>query len=172
LTKPIGTGIIATATKKKAASEADEMILVKQLTKLNSIGFEMGKLKAVHSMTDVTGFGLLGHLIEMAEASKCTAILNYHHVPLMEDAHIHDYLSQSMIPGGSGRNFSSYGHKAQSITKEQQNLLCDPQTNGGLLIAIDPNFKMEFENILRSKGELVHCIGEMIEQKEKSVLID
>lgn len=93
-------------------------------------------------MTDVTGFGLLGHLVELAEGSGLTAHLRYDAVPRLPS--VDHYLAEGCIPGGTLRNFDSYGHKIGALTEDQKHLLCDPQTSGGLLVAVSPEGEAEF----------------------------
>lgn len=137
LTKPLGVGVLSTAVKKGLLPEEQYSVLLKQLTTLNKVGEALGKLDAVHAMTDVTGFGLLGHLLEMAGSSGVSVELNYSAVPKMKDLPV--YLQQGIAPGATARNWASYGHKvrieAGVDTQEALKLLPDPQTNGGLLIA-------------------------------------
>jgi len=122
-------------------------------------------------MTDVTGFGLLGHLIEMAEGANLTAELNYSKIPLIDDLNF--YISQMCVPDNSFRNWSGYDPKVAGITGDSLLTLCDPQTNGGLLIVVDVNSKKEFENLLANEGlkEFVEPIGAMKTKKDKVVII-
>ena len=140
LTKKIGVGILTTAEKKGLLKEAHKTLAADQMMQLNRIGEELGKLNVVHAMTDVTGFGLLGHLIEMAEGSGLTADLNFAAVPLITPD-LESYVSAGSVPGGTNRNMDSYGHKVSftdpSIQALQRAILADPQTSGGLLIAVD-----------------------------------
>ncbi len=140
ITKPLGVGILATAQKKGMLSEEQLFKLVRQLTTLNKIGEELGQINGVHAMTDVTGFGLAGHLVEMAEGSGVTAELNFHTIHILEDATY--CLAQNIMPGATARNWSSYGHKinvSENLNhKLITSILPDPQTNGGLLIAVEP----------------------------------
>ncbi len=147
LTKNIGVGIITTAQKKGIAKEDDLQRAIDSMTTLNKVGAALGKLKSVHALTDVTGFGLLGHLIEMAEGSNLTAEINLSQIPLLQN--IEDYLKQNCVPGGTKRNWKSYGHKVSAISERSINILCDPQTSGGLLVAVDPNDLDEFKSIMQ-----------------------
>lgn len=137
LTKPLGVGVLATAVKRAVMRDDDYAVLLKQLTTLNKAGEALGKLDAVHAMTDVTGFGLMGHLIEMAEGSGLSVDLTYSALPKISG--LEDYLKQGTVPGATARNWSSYGSKVHienSIDADlATKLLPDPQTNGGLLIA-------------------------------------
>jgi len=134
LTKPLGVGILTTAEKKGQLQPQDSHIAKESMCILNSIGMQVARLPGIHSMTDVTGFGLLGHLIEMCEGSGVAAELEFAHIPVFNN--IFHYINDNCLPGGTQRNFSSYGHKIAPLTTVQRSLLCDPQTSGGLLIAV------------------------------------
>jgi selenide,water dikinase len=171
LTKKIGVGILTTAEKKEKLKEEHIGVAAKQMMQLNSLGEKLGTLKYVHAMTDVTGFGLLGHLIEMAEGANLSAELNYSKVPLINDLNF--YISQMCVPDNSFRNWSGYDPKTSGITGDSLLTLCDPQTNGGLLIAIDAKSQNEFEQLLVAEGfkEFAQPIGRMKTKGEKVVQI-
>lgn len=155
MTKPLGTGIISSAQKRGKASEDDVRIAVDIMTKLNSVGYELAKLDAVHAMTDVTGFGLLGHLIEMCEGSKLSADLDYNSIPLIPG--IEKYTAQFIFPDNVYRNWNAYEKKVSGINGPAFITLCDPQTSGGLLIAVDPGQKKAVDEIFR-EAELENMI--------------
>ncbi len=171
ITKKIGVGILTTAEKKGLLKAEHQGVAVKQMMALNKIGEQFGTLNYVNAMTDVTGFGLLGHLIEMAEGANLTAELSYSKVPLIDDLNF--YTSQMCVPDNSFRNWSSYDPKVSGITGDSLLTLCDPQTNGGLLITIDEKFKKEFEHVLIKEGlkEFAQPIGVMKNREEKIVSI-
>lgn len=150
LTKALGVGILTTAQKKGILKAEHADVASQSMAKLNSIGEVLGKLSYVKAMTDVTGFGLLGHLVEMCEASKLQAFVEFDKVPKMDmlDA----YLDQKSIPGGTNRNWTSYGHHIAELTDRQKYILADPQTSGGLLVAIESAHANEFEVILRKNN--------------------
>lgn len=141
LTKPLGVGILTTAQKKGILQPEHLQIAPKQMMQLNKIGTELGQLKSVKALTDVTGFGLLGHLTEMCEGSNLNAEIEFSKVPKISEAEA--YRLQKAIPGGTNRNFDSYGHKVGALTDEQKHYLCDPQTSGGLLVAVEPENRQE-----------------------------
>jgi selenide,water dikinase len=172
LTKPLGTGVLSTATKRGAASKEHQEILLKQLIQVNSIGGQLGKQQVVHSMTDVTGFGLLGHAIEMAKASGLSIELDYSSIPLMNEAGFSDYLNQFMIPDNTFRNFNAYKDDVNSLSGEQLQVLCDPQTNGGLLISVDPSGIQEIEDLFASEGINHWKIGKVVERKDKIIQVN
>lgn len=142
LTKPLGVGMITTAHKRRLASTEDYNMAVKSMTQLNSMGYELGKLDYVKAMTDVTGFGLLGHLLEMCEASGLSSEIEYSKIPLLKN--VPEYASKMIYPDITFRNWKSYEGKVSGIGSESLLTLCDPQTSGGLLIAVDPRHENEF----------------------------
>lgn len=150
LTKPLGVGILSTAQKRGVLKPEDAQIALQSMSALNKIGEVMGHLEEVKAMTDVTGFGLLGHLAEMCEGSNLQAVVEFDKVPKI--AAIDEYLAQGCIPGGTNRNWASYGHKIAPITDGQKYILADPQTSGGLLIAVDTDDVPGFEGVLRANG--------------------
>lgn len=135
LTKPLGTGILAKALKVDQLSTPDLFRLLQITTELNSIGQHLGKLPYVHALTDVTGFGLLGHLLELTDASGCGAELQLANIPLIPG--LQAYLDALLVPDQVYRNWNSYGHRVEGITGPEFMYLCDPQTSGGLLISVD-----------------------------------
>jgi selenide, water dikinase len=142
LTKPLGVGILTTAQKKGVVADDDLRAVRDLMLELNDIGTELAEVGAVHSMTDVTGFGLLGHLIQMCEASGVHAEIEFAKTPQLDS--LPKYVAQKTFPGGTARNFSSYGHKVSSLSEQAKNVLCDPQTSGGLLVAVAPEGRDEF----------------------------
>ncbi|MCE3279095.1 MAG: selenide, water dikinase SelD [Bacteroidetes bacterium] len=171
VTKKIGVGILTTAEKKGLLREDHVGIAAKQMMNLNKSGEKFGKLDYVTAMTDVTGFGLLGHLIEMAEGANLTVELDYAKVPMINDLAF--YISQMCVPDNSFRNWSGYDPKVSGITGDSLLTLCDPQTNGGLLVTIKPEFKTDFEAVLKGEGmnEFAQPIGVMNKKSEKVVVI-
>ncbi|NUQ82894.1 MAG: selenide, water dikinase SelD [Bacteroidetes bacterium] len=162
LTKGLGVGILTTAEKRQILLESDKRVAAESMMKLNRIGADLGKLEAVHALTDVTGFGLLGHLAEMAGGSGVHATLYPDRIPRLTD--LTPYLEQKSVPGGTNRNFNSYGHQVSSLTPDQKALLCDPQTSGGLLIALSPDGTDQLRRLFNDHGIGVPAdpIGELI----------
>lgn len=169
ITKPIGIGILTTAEKKGLLRTEDEGKAIHWMTQLNNVGPALGKLEGVKSLTDVTGFGLLGHLGEMCEASQVSAIIDYRKVPVIPEALF--YLKQQAIPGGTLRNYQSYGHTIGSMSNDQRNMLCDPQTSGGLLIAATPESRDEVVSICSKQGVNVQFFGEIVQKQDKLIYI-
>lgn len=150
LTKALGVGILSTAQKKGLLAPEDAAIALRSMVTLNKLGEALGKIAAVKAMTDVTGFGLLGHLTEMCEGSGVSATIELNKVPTIPS--IYRYLEQGCIPGGTNRNWASYGSKISLTNDAQKHLLADPQTSGGLLIAVTPEGAPEVEQLLRDHG--------------------
>lgn len=168
LTKPLGVGIYTTAQKKGILKNEDFGTVRTSMLQLNEIGKDLGKLDCVKAITDVTGFGLLGHLIEMCQASHLSAEISFNNIPVFKS--IETYLEQKSIPGGTFRNFSSYGHLVSTISEEQKAILCDPQTSGGLLIAVTDD-DQEFKNLLIDQNMNLTPIGRMVESSEYVVSV-
>lgn len=175
LTKPIGIGILTTAEKRNALRHEDTGRAVTQMIQLNSIGSKLGLLENVTSMTDVTGFGLAGHLTEMAEGSETTMEIEWSNVPIIEG--IGYYLSQRIFPDATSRNWSSYGtgisfRKGVPVS-EAFSLLPDPQTNGGLLFTVKEEGVIEVQELLKQNGLQNHIspIGRVIEKTDKRVQV-
>lgn len=159
LTKPLGIGVLSTAQKQRKLRPEHEGLAVEVMCRLNAVGARLGALPAVKAMTDVTGFGLLGHLLEMCEGSGVQAELDFAAIPVL--APVPEYIEQGCVPGGTGRNFASYGHKAAALDDYQKALLCDPQTSGGLLVAVAPDGEDAVRHVLREAGIEAHRIGEL-----------
>ncbi len=172
LTKPLGVGILTTAEKKGVLLAEHKGLAANQMMQLNKIGETLGKIPEVHAMTDITGFGLLGHLIEMAEGSGLSAIIDMKNIPLASEK-IEYYIDLKAIPGGTVRNWDSYGNKVGDITEKDKNILADPQTSGGLLIAVDENDVGKISGILIEQGLSRHIqpIGKMSAEKDKRAYI-
>lgn len=162
LSKPIGTGIITTAAKKGIVTAEHLQTAITLMTTLNAAGEKLAWLEKVHAMTDVTGFGLFGHLIEMAEGSGLTAEIKASDLPLIPGISL--YLEQYAIPAITYRNWNSYGNKTDEPDVDLLHLGCDPQTSGGLLVAADPSLQKVLEEEFRFT-----YIGRLTEQQEKII---
>lgn len=162
LTKPLGVGILTTAQKGKKMRPEHQNLARDMMCELNSIGEEFAKIEGVMAMTDVTGFGLLGHLCEICEGSKLNARIFFAHIPIIEA--VEEYRREGCIPGGTQRNFDSYGHKIGPISEAQKQILCDPQTSGGLLVAVTPTAEAEVLAAAHSRGLSLANIGELTER--------
>jgi selenide,water dikinase len=167
LTKPLGIGILTTAEKKSKLRDEDVGVARDWMCTLNKPGSRFGKLAGVTAMTDVTGFGLLGHLVEMADGAQLTARLEYAAVPRLPG--IEHYLEQGCVPGGTLRNFDSYGDRIAPLGDAQRDLLCDPQTSGGLLVAVTASGEAEFVAVARELGLDLAPIGTVVERQAHAV---
>jgi selenide,water dikinase len=170
LTKPLGVGILTTAQKKGVLREEHADLAPRQMAQLNKIGEKLGALPPVKALTDVTGFGLLGHLVEMAEGSGLSAEIDFDAVPKLP--FVNDYLAQGSVPGGTHRNWASYGDKIADLPEERRLLLADPQTSGGLLVAVEPGGAVLFEEVLRENGFSLKPFGRLMERREQVVYVN
>jgi selenide,water dikinase len=153
LSKPLGVGILSAALKKEVLSEAGYQEMIALTTKLNKPGLALAQLEGVHALTDVTGFGLAGHLLEMARGSELMARVQWDAIPIIQEAVKH--VKADIFTGASTRNWAGYGGEVQltnNVALWQQNLLTDPQTSGGLLIACAPEQEAEVLSILNLGG--------------------
>lgn len=173
LTKPLGIGILTTAQKKGILKDEHATLARDVMVKLNKAGETFATLPYVHAMTDVTGFGLMGHLCELCEGADLSAEIDDANVPVIDRAVILDYLSQKSFPGGTTRNLDSYGHKLAPLAEEQKYILCDPQTSGGLLVCVDPSQVGDFLAVSRSLGlGDLEPIGRMTKQGAYRVTVN
>ncbi len=167
LGKPIGVGILSAALKKNVLNAAGYASMIASTTKLNTPGKALAQLTGVHALTDVTGFGVLGHLLELARGAGLTAQLDMSLIPLLPQ--VRQLAEQGCITGASGRNWQGYGHEvtlAPSISPVQQALLTDPQTAGGLLVSCAPDAVEQVLALFRKGGFAeAAVIGEMREGK-------
>lgn len=172
LTKGLGVGILTTAEKKGILKEEHRGIAAKQMMQLNKVGELLGCVKGVSAMTDVTGFGLLGHLVEMAEGSGLSAILDFKNVRLIIDD-LSTYVSNNCVPGGTIRNWDSYGNKIGTISEYQKTVLADPQTSGGLLISVEPSSLKEVQQILinHNLDAFIEPIGKFTASTDKVIMV-
>jgi selenide,water dikinase len=170
LTKKIGVGILTTAEKKGLLLNNELNLAAEQMMKLNKIGSILGKQNYVTAMTDVTGFGILGHLVEMAEGSGLSAEVEFDNIKLITD-NLVKYIKEGSIPGGTGRNWDSYGHKILLLDDEgeiKRTVLADPQTSGGLLVAVKTEAMSEMQALLNENDlqEFIVPIGKMVSKSE------
>lgn len=169
LTKPLGIGIMTTAEKQGKLLPKHAELAPNVMKALNSIGMRFSELDDVSSMTDVTGFGFLGHLIEMCQGSGVSAKIDFNAVPILEP--IKNYIDQGCIPGGCERNFQSFGDKVSPLSSQQKSILCDPQTSGGLLVAVNPKGKDVFEALSKQHGLILNPIGQIVPLTSPTVFV-
>ncbi|MBO0614899.1 selenide, water dikinase SelD [Thiothrix fructosivorans] len=169
LTKPLGIGILTTAQKRKVLLPEHSNLAIDTMCQMNTIGAQFGEMPAITALTDVTGFGLGGHLREMCEGSGLQAVIQFDQVPVLP--HIPQYLELDCSPGGAKRNFDSYGYALGAMTERQQQIICDPQTSGGLLVALAPEGEAEFLAVCQQAGLDLQPIGYLREPVADSPLI-
>lgn len=172
LTKPIGVGILATAQKRKILKPEHKNIARDSMVIMNKIGAAFAKLPYVKALTDVTGFGILGHLKEMCEASNVKATIDFDMIPLLDKEVIDYYIKQDCYPGGSKRNWESYSHVVGQLTDYQRTILTDPQTSGGLLVAVERTAQKEFELFAQANHLNLRPIGYFQDTDAQDALIE
>ena len=170
MTKPLGIGILTTAEKKGKLKPEHQGLVTTAMCQMNSIGSQFSQVEGVTAMTDVTGFGLLGHLIEICEGSNLSAVVFADKIKTLDG--VKDYIAQGCVPGGTGRNFESYGHKVGLLNEEQKAILCDPQTSGGLLVAVEPNSVQTVIEIAKDAGIDLYEVGELKPKSESDVVVE
>ena len=170
LTKPLGVGILSTAQKHDKLRPEHSHLAVEVMIRLNKAGERLGRIKGVRSMTDVTGFGLAGHLIEMCQASHTSAEIDFKALPLI-DSCVLEYIQMGCLPGGTQRNYESYGQNLSLTDTAQRDIVCDPQTSGGLLIGVSPDSFAEVTSILEAEKLWTQPVGTVISQGSHAVYI-
>lgn len=169
LTKPLGIGVLTTAEKQGKLKAEHKGLATKWMCQMNLLGSKLSNIEGVTAMTDVTGFGLLGHLSEICEGSNLNAEVDFANIKTLDG--VDDYIAQGCIPGGTNRNFDSYGHKIAPITDLQKAVLCDPQTSGGLLIAVNPDSEKAVFAVAENAGVELYPVGKLIERQVTSEFI-
>lgn len=167
LTKPLGIGILTTAQKQKKLADADLNTAADAMCQLNILGPNIAKIPQVNALTDVTGFGLAGHLLEMCHGAELGAKIDISLLPLLPNAQ--QYLEMGCIPGGTHRNFDSYGEHLPILTEQQKAIICDPQTSGGLLISVSTEGEAELQQLLSDNAIEPICIGELVDKSATTV---
>lgn len=171
LGKPLGVGIFADALKHLKLPEAGYAQMIASTTQLNRVGTTLGQLSGVHAMTDVTGFGLLGHLLEVCRGSGTSAEIQFHQVPVWSEALA--LAEAGFGPGAIKRNWASYGDHvtlSDSLTDWQRKLLCDPQTSGGLLVSCTPASAMTVLETFHQAGFTQSAvIGKIVESESADI---
>ena len=170
LTKPLGVGILSTAQKRGVLKPGHAHIARDLMCRSNAVGAELSKIPGVHAMTDVTGFGLAGHLLEMCQGSGLSATIRWEQVPVIPEAL--EYLSQGCYPDGSFRNWKSLGQHIQGAANmERMMLVSDPQTSGGLLIAASPASLPGVQRAILLEKGISRAIGIMTKVEDRSTNI-
>ncbi|MBI5914376.1 MAG: selenide, water dikinase SelD [Bacteroidetes bacterium] len=175
LTKPLGVGVLSTAGKRGALQPEHQSVMIENMVKLNRVGEALGKLPGVTAMTDVTGFGLLGHLLELADGSNLSAEIFYEKIPVLNG--VRSYIAQRIFPDATTRNWGSFGENISFgpgvNVLEAFTLLPDPQTNGGLLFSVKNEGLTEVKAVLEAAGlaGFAEPIGRLTAKKEKTAYI-
>ena len=169
LTKPLGIGVLSTAQKKKIVSQSDHKLAVNQMCALNDIGAKLSDLKGINAVTDVTGFGLAGHLLEVCKGSKVSAEIYFDKLPLLPN--ILKYIENDCVPGGAVRNFESYGRYLGDLSEIEKSIICDPQTSGGLLVSVSNEGLKDFLDLMKSNALDLQPIGKILDYSDKNKTI-
>jgi selenide,water dikinase len=156
----LGIGVLATALKRQKINPKDYQHLVEVTCQLNKIGEVLGNHEEVHALTDVTGFGLLGHALEMAEGANLSLQLDFKSLPLIEG--VQDYMQQFVFPDNTYRNWNAYSPKVIGVKGMELVPLCDPQTSGGLLISVAAEDKAWFVDTMLLHEQLFWEVGVFI----------
>ena len=164
MTKPLGVGILTTARKRGILLPQHAELAETSMLKLNKVGISLATLPEVNAMTDVTGFGLLGHLLEICKASNVSASVSRSLVPIL-DEYLYDYCDKGAVPGGSNRNWESCKNDIVGSNLYDKKIFCDPQTSGGLLITVQPERQAIVEKILKTHDCLFRPIGSIMPNK-------
>lgn len=166
LTKPLGVGMLTTAEKRGLLEAGHHGLARETMLKSNRIGVKLADVKGVNAMTDVTGFGLAGHLSEMCHASGVMAQIDFRKLPRLAEAEA--YRRQGAVPGGTLRNRDALGESFPAMDEAHWQWLCDPQTSGGLLLSVDPAWEDDVERIGREYGLTLHSFGVMKTRQGKA----
>ena len=161
---------MTTAEKRGILKPEHQYLARDAMCQMNLIGAEFSKLDEVKAMTDVTGFGLLGHLKEVCEGSNLRAEVNFADIQTLDG--VRDYIAKGSVPGGTNRNFESYGHLISPLTDEQKAILCDPQTSGGLLVAVELQAIEKIQQIANAMNVPLFRVGCLLEMDENRPLIE
>ncbi|MCR5974748.1 selenide, water dikinase SelD, partial [Salmonella enterica] len=170
LTKPLGIGVLTTAEKKSLLKPEHQGLATEVMCRMNVAGAAFANIDGVKAMTDVTGFGLLGHLSEMCQGAGVQALLCYQDIPKLPG--VEEYIALGAVPGGTDRNFASYGHLMGDMSREVRSLLCDPQTSGGLLLAVTPDAEDDVKATAAEFGIDLTAIGELVEARGGRAMVE
>lgn len=170
LTKPLGIGVLTTAEKKSLLKAEHRGLATETMCQMNKAGTAFAGIAGVKAMTDVTGFGLLGHLSEMCDGAGVQAQLTYSAIPKL--AGVEEYIAAGAVPGGTERNFASYGHLIGDMPASWRDLLCDPQTSGGLLLAVAPEAEAEVQAVAQEFALPLAAIGELVAARSGHPMIE
>ncbi len=170
LTKPLGIGVLTTAEKKSLLQPEHQGLARDVMCQMNIAGAAFANIPGVKAMTDVTGFGLLGHLSEVCQGAGVQAQVRYEAVPKLPG--VEEYIARGAVPGGTQRNFASYGHLMGTMPQAWRDLLCDPQTSGGLLLAVSPEAEDEVKATAAEFDISLSAIGELVTARAGRPMIE
>ena len=164
LTKPLGVGMVTTAQKKGLVQQEHLSAAESNMMHLNKVGAALGQIQGVHAMTDVTGFGLAGHGLEMARATGGELVVDGSALPTLDRRALEGYHASGCVPGGTRRNFASYGQDLilEDTSEFVRDLVCDPQTSGGLLVSVAQEDAKDVEAALMADGGKATPIGKVV----------
>jgi len=168
LTKPLGIGVLSTALKRGLLNETDYKILLDYTTKLNSVGEKLGTLPYVNAITDVTGFGFAGHLLEMLSNSGLSAVIQKQALPIIETAKA--FAQQFVFPDNTTRNYNDQAKHIEGMTDLDFIFYCDPQTSGGLLFSVSAEQEATMDLFLKEQNQFVAKIGKIVAKREKDIV--
>ena len=169
LTKPLGVGLISTAIKRGKAQASDIELASQSMRSLNRIGPSLARINGVNALTDVTGFGLLGHLTEIMTASALDANISWSRTPKLPN--LEHYVEKECVPGGTGRNYESIAKHLPTLSETQRAILCDPQTSGGLLVTVQLGAVDKVAAVLEGSGLPFNPIGRLSQQRNKEATL-
>jgi len=169
LTKPLGIGIHTTAEKQGKLQAAHRGLATELMCQANQVGALLAKLDGVHALTDVTGFGLAGHLMEMCRGANLSATISPAAIPELPG--LDDYITQGCVPGGTQRNFDALEHDLPTLTPRELAVLCDPQTSGGLLIAVSPDALGDVQKLLIKDALPSAVLGSLVPKNSGGSMI-
>ncbi|MFA6152227.1 MAG: selenide, water dikinase SelD [Chitinophagaceae bacterium] len=170
LTKPLGIGVMATALKRSLLNEEQYAALLSQTTSLNSIGAQLSGLPYVTAMTDITGFGFNGHLLEMLSGTNFSAIIKKDHLPVMESAKV--FAAQFVFPDNTTRNYNAQLAEIEGMTGLDFITYCDPQTSGGLLFSVSAGKENEMDVFLQQQHQYFAKVGTIEQKREKKIVFE
>jgi len=159
LTKPLGVGILTSASKKGKVTPEDLAVAVQNMSTLNKVGEVFAQIDGVNAMTDVTGFGLAGHLLEICRGSGLKATVSRKAIPTLPN--LQPYIDADCIPGGTHRNAAAFGKAISGMTEADKLLFCDPQTSGGLMVSVAESSREAFEAKAREQGLELQPLGRL-----------
>ena len=163
--------MISTAQKKGVVKDEHIKAATKSMATLNKIGVELAQIEGVNAMTDVTGFGLMGHLLEMCQGSRVSTEIDFDSIPTFDTEALRDYHAKGCVPGGARRNYASYGADLDLPEGFKRDLLCDPQTSGGLLVSVEASSVEEVRRVLSEADLPSEVIGEIVAKKSPLITI-